>query len=144
MKFSTKSRYALRLMIDLALSDRASSISLKDISQRQDISVKYLEQIVSLLTKAGLLLSTRGAQGGYRLAKKASAITAGDILRATEGSLAPIPCLEKGYNACSRVKDCTTIDFWSGLYQALDSYLEGVTLDELVRAQQEVGLDYSI
>ena len=129
MKFSTKSRYALRLMIDLATHDTGESVSLKDISKRQEISIKYLEQIVSQLTKAGLLISTRGAQGGYRLAKKPSEFTAGDILRATEGSLAPIACLEEGYGGCSRVAFCQTINFWTGQYKTLDEYVQCVTLE---------------
>ncbi len=95
MKYSTKSRYALRLMVDLTLHGNGDYIALKDISERQNISVKYLEQIVSVLGKAGMLKSVRGPQGGYKLAKDPSEYTAGDILRITEGNLAPIPCLEK-------------------------------------------------
>ena len=94
MKFSTKSRYALRLMIDLTLHNNGDYIALKDISERQNISVKYLEQIVSVLAKSGMLKSVRGPQGGYKLAKDPSNYTAGDVLRITEGSLAPIPCLD--------------------------------------------------
>ena len=145
MKFSTKSRYALRLMVDLSVHDSGECISLKDISSRQEISVKYLEQIVSQLTKAGLLLSTRGAQGGYRIAKKPHEITAGDVLRAMEGNLAPIACLEEGYGDCSRMSACQTIDFWSDLYKVLTDYVDGITLEDLKNVhRQKSSYDFSI
>ncbi|MCL1886423.1 MAG: Rrf2 family transcriptional regulator [Betaproteobacteria bacterium] len=144
MRFSTKSRYALRLMVELALNENDSSVSLKNISQRQDISLKYLEQIVSLMTKAGLLLSMRGAQGGYRLAKKASDMTVSDILQATEGSFAPAPCLEKGY-VCNRMSQCATNDFWCDLHEHLRQYLKSITLEDLAKAQKEKRMpDYFI
>lgn len=145
MKFSTKSRYALRLMIELALIDKASFLSLKDISRRQDISVKYLEQIVSQLNRAGLLISTRGSQGGYRLARGAETITAGDILRATEGRLVPAPCLEEGHDNCARTSKCAAYDFWEGLYQTMNNYLDNITLEQLAQAQLEkAGLNFTI
>ena len=98
MKISTKGRYALRLLLDLAQHRNCGFVALKDIAKRQDISKKYLEQIVPMLNRAGFLLTGRGYQGGYELAKEPSSITVGDILRVTEGSLAPISCLEQEPN----------------------------------------------
>lgn len=145
MKFSTKGRYALRLMVDLTLHNNGDYITLKDISQRQNISVKYLEQIVSLLGKAGMLQSVRGPQGGYRLSKRPDEYTAGDILRITEGSLAPIPCLEGDNNECEHYNECTTVDFWTGLYKTVNEYIDSVTLDELAEKYKiKSGVDYVI
>ncbi len=145
MKYSTKSRYALRLMVDLTLHNNGDYIALKDISDRQNISVKYLEQIVSVLGKAGMLRSVRGPQGGYKLAKNPSEYTAGDILRITEGNLAPIPCLEDEHNECDRISQCTTIDFWKGLYETVNNYVDGITLAELAeRFKLKNSMDYII
>ena len=145
MKYSTKSRYALRLMVDLTLHSNGDYIALKDISERQNISVKYLEQIVSVLGKAGMLKSVRGPQGGYKLAKDPSEYTAGDILRITEGNLAPIPCLENEENDCDRISQCATLDFWKGLYDAVNSYVDGVTLQELAeRFKLKSSVDFII
>lgn len=119
MKISTKGRYALRLMIDLAQHDAGEYISLKEISGRQEISVKYLEQIVILLAKAGFLRSVRGPQGGYKLAKPPQEYKVGDILRLTEGSLAPVACLEHEPNECARYGECPTIAFGRGLRRLL-------------------------
>lgn len=131
MKFSTKGRYALRLMVDLAQQDPGVNIALRDISARQEISVKYLEQIVAPLSRAGLLKSIRGAQGGYRLARPAKNYTAGEILRVIEGSLAPIACLEDEINQCARCTQCPTIGFWEGLDRVIQEYVDGVTLEQL-------------
>lgn len=145
MKYSTKSRYALRLMVDLTLHNNGDYIALKDISERQNISVKYLEQIVSVLGKAGMLRSVRGPQGGYKLAKSPSEYTAGDILRITEGNLAPIPCLEDGQIECDRISQCATIDFWKGLYETVTNYVDGITLAELAeRFKLKNSMDYII
>ena len=145
MKYSTKSRYALRSMVDLTLHANGDYIALKDISERQNISVKYLEQIVSVLGKAGMLKSVRGPQGGYKLAKDPSEYTAGDILRITEGNLAPIPCLENEENDCDRISQCTTLDFWKGLYDTVNSYVDGVTLQELAeRFKLKSSIDFII
>lgn len=136
MKVSTKGRYALRLMIDLAEHDRGDYIPLKEISARQNVSVKYLEQIVNQLSRAGLLRSVRGAQGGYRLAKDPEDYTAGEILRVTEGGLAPIACLSEAAEACPRGGECETLDFWIGLAGVIDRYVDGVSLADLVRQHQ--------
>lgn len=145
MKFSTKSRYALRLMIDLTLHNNGEYIALKDISERQNISIKYLEQIVSMLAKAGMLKSVRGPQGGYKLAKNPEEYTAGDILRITEGSLAPIPCLENDEIDCERYQKCSTIEFWQGYYKALNDYVDSVTVADLAEQYKlKDSLDYII
>ena len=132
MKISTKGRYALRLMIVLAQHDAAGYIPLRDISRRQEISAKYLEQIVVQLSRAGLVTATRGAQGGYQLARHPAQYTVGEILRITEGSLAPVACLEHDPVECPRAEDCITLDFWRGLYDAVNRYVDSVTLEDLV------------
>ena len=133
MMISTKGRYALRLMIVLAMHEQDGFVSLKDISERQGISVKYLEQIMALLNKENLLSSQRGPQGGYRLAKKPEEYSVGEILRAVEGSLAPIACLEGEENPCPRQKECMTIGFWEGLNRVIDEYIDSVTLQDLLK-----------
>jgi len=145
MKISTKGRYALRLMIDLAEHDNGGYTALKDISARQKISLKYLEQIVIQLSKAGFLESVRGSQGGYRLAKKPSKYTAGDILRVTEGTLAPVVCLETKTNKCDSYDKCSTVDFWHGLYDLIQKYVDGITLEDLVNKHiHKTSNEYSI
>ena len=131
MKISTKGRYALRMMIDIAANEKNGSVSLKDISKRQDISLKYLEQIVGLLTRANLVKSRRGAGGGYVLAKAPEKYTVGDILRVTEGNLAPITCLEAEENLCPRAESCKAVKFWQGLYNTVNKYLDSTTLLDL-------------
>ncbi len=145
MMISTKGRYALRVMIDIAVYSNGNYISLKDISARQEISVKYLEQVISLLNKAGFLHSLRGNNGGYKLAKEPSSYTAGDILRAAEGSLAPIACLQDEQNRCSRRDQCTTLSFWEQYYRVITDYVDGVTLQDLAdNAKAMAGNDYTI
>ena len=135
MKFSTRDRYALRLMVELA--NRPNDlIPLKDISDKQRISLKYLEQIVTPLAKAGLVSSVRGAQGGYRLARPAGVITSGEILRAVEGELTAIPCLASTVD-CPHRSQCHTLDFWSGLNDLINKYVDGITLEQL-RTMPEV------
>lgn len=131
MKISTKGRYALRMMIDIAENEEKGSVSLKDISKRQDISLKYLEQIVGLLTRAGFVKSRRGAGGGYVLTKSPEKYTVGDILRVTEGSLAPVACLEGEENLCSKAESCKAVKYWQGLYDVINKYLDGTTLLDL-------------
>ena len=122
MKISTKGRYALRVMIDLALHSDGAFVSLKDIAIRQEISNKYLEQIISLLNKAGYLESARGNTGGYKLTKKPSEYVIGDILRATEGDLSPIFCLTDD-GGCSRKENCKTFSFWHGMVKFIAEYV---------------------
>ena len=137
MKVSTKGRYALRLTIDLAEHGRGDFIPLKEVSARQGLSVKYLEQILNQLSRAGLLQSVRVAQGGYRLAKSATEYTAGEILRVTEGGLAPIACLDQAAEVCPRNEHCSTLDFWTGLADVIDRYVDSVTLADLVTDHQK-------
>lgn len=145
MKISTKGRYALRLMIDLAEHSNGKYITLKDISARQEISIKYLEQIITQLSKAGLLKSVRGPQGGYKLSKDSKDYTVGDILRVTEGNLSPVACLEYDTNKCSNYEKCSTVDFWIGLYQSIQKYVDSVTLEDLVSKHiSKVTVDFSI
>ncbi len=142
MKISTKGRYALRLMIDLAQHDIGGYIPLRDISRRQGISAKYLEQIVVQLSRAGFVKSTRGAQGGYQLTKQPAEYTVGDILRITEGSLAPVTCLECEPVECARAAECATLDFWRGLFEIVNQYVDATTLEDLASRSSEP--DYSI
>ncbi|HAB94683.1 MAG TPA: Rrf2 family transcriptional regulator [Lachnospiraceae bacterium] len=131
MKISTKGRYAVRLMLDLAQHDNGEFISLKDISGRQNITVKYLEQIVSALSKAGLIRSQRGNNGGYRLTKAPSEYRVGDILRVMEGPLEPISCLMDDPNLCPRSDSCVTLPFWKGLAGVINEYVDSFTLQDL-------------
>ena len=135
MKISTKGRYALRLMTDIAAHDSDGYVSLKDVAARQGISMKYSEQIAGLLAKAGLLHSGRGAQGGYRLAKRPEDYTVGSILRLTEGNLAPVACLEGPENVCQRCGECSTLGFWAGLYAVVNDYIDRYTLADLLAEQ---------
>lgn len=130
MKISTKGRYALRLMLDLAINDNGDSVSLKEIAKRQDISDKYLEQIISVLNKAKYVQSIRGAQGGYHLTHKPEEYTVGMILRLTEGSLAPVACVDD--EECPRVHDCATIMVWRKLNDAINGVVDQITLADLV------------
>ena len=131
MKFSTKSRYALRLMAELARYAPGTTVSLKEISERQNLSLKYLEQIVTPLARVGLVKSERGSQGGYRLTKDPADYTAGEILRAIEGSVAPIPCLGSVTNECPMSEQCFTLPFWTGLDEVINQYIDSVTLEQL-------------
>ena len=137
MKISTKGRYALRVMVDLAAhADESEYIRLKDISQRQGITLKYLEQIMPLLTRAGYVRSYRGNNGGYRLAMDPKEYTVGDVLRTTEGSIAPIACLDDEPNQCERASQCTTLPFWEGLWNVIREYVDGVTVADLLEQSQ--------
>ena len=132
LKISTKGRYALRLMLDLAENQADGYVALKDIAERQGISKKYLEQIVPLLNKAGVLRTTRGFQGGYMLAKAPDKYTVGDILRITEGSLAPVACLDYEPNTCEKCDTCATLPIWQGLYGVITDYLDNITLQDII------------
>ncbi|MBQ2663047.1 MAG: Rrf2 family transcriptional regulator [Clostridia bacterium] len=137
MKISTKGRYALRLMLDIAIHGSDTNVSIRDVAERQDISVKYLEQIVSMLVRVGYLRSIRGAQGGYRLAGKPSEYTVGDVLRITEGSLAPVSCLDDKENLCERAGECVTLKLWEGLYDVINKYVDSITLEDLINETVE-------
>lgn len=137
MKISTKGRYALRVMLDLATNNSDEFIPLKDISKRQDITVKYLEQIISPLNKAGYLISSRGSGGGYRLAKSPKDYTIGDILRTTEGNLSVVACLDSDIGNCNRSENCLTLPFWQGFNKVVADYVDGITLEDLLNKAED-------
>lgn len=130
MKISTKGRYALRLMLDLALNGQGQPAALRDVAGRQDISEKYLEQLVAPMTRAGLLKSVRGASGGYLLTRSPADYTVGEILRTQEGSLAPVECADG--QACARSGQCVTVDLWRRVKEAVDGVVDATTLQDLV------------
>lgn len=144
MKISTKGRYALRLMLDLALNNNGEPVRIKDIAARQEISDKYLEQIISTLNKAGYVKSIRGPQGGYLLTRKPEKYTVGMILRLTEGSLAPVACLEDEVNSCTRQDGCVTLRLWQMLDKAISDIVDKVTLADLVEWQDQISDNYVI
>ena len=137
MKISTKGRYALRMMLDLAEHQGDGYIALKDIAERQNVSKKYLEQIVPILNKADILNTNRGYQGGYRLARTPDKYTVGDILRITEGSISPVACLDKNPVECERAAECATLPVWQGLYKVIADYLDGITLQDILDKQHD-------
>ncbi len=136
MKISTKGRYALRLLVDLAEHEDQGYISLTDIANRQEISKKYLEQIIQLLSKTDFLKTTRGAQGGYMLARAPEEYTIGEILRLTEGSLYPVDCAGSDPFECGRCATCETLPVWQGLAQVINEYLDNITLRDLIKNQK--------
>lgn len=131
MKISTKGRYALRMLADIVLHQSDGYVSLKDIAERQGISKKYLEQIVPLLSKSGIIKANRGNRGGYIINGNPENHTVGEILRATEGSLAPVACLEYEPNDCERINECATLEIWEGLYKIITEYLDGITISDV-------------
>ncbi len=139
MKISTKGRYALRIMLDLAACDQKTCTPLREIAQRQEISEKYLEAIVKDLVKARLVVGPRGKSGGYALAKAPADCTVGSILKCTEGSLAPVACLDSDENRCPRAGRCATLPMWRELDEIIDRYLEGVTLRDLMEQAKDGG-----
>ena len=141
---STRGRYALRVLIDLAEHNSGGFVSLKDIAERQGISKKYLEQIVPMLTRNGILRTNRGNKGGYALMRPASEISVGDVLRATEGSLAPVACLDCEVNDCPRANECDTLYVWVGLKDAISKYLDGITVADICERGHSSGGDYCI
>ena len=142
MIVSTKGRYALRVMIDLSEHQSEKYVPLKEIAARQEISEKYLENILKVLVQNGFLEGLRGKGGGYRLTKNPEQYTVGEILRLTEGSLAPVACLDGDCKGCSRSDECPTLDVWKNLDKLINDYLDGVTLYQLVAPNE--GYDYVI
>ena len=132
------------MVLDLAQHRKDGFVALKDIAERQGISKKYLEQIVSILNKSGILRTTRGYQGGYMLAKSPDKLTVGDILRITEGSLAPVACLDDEINVCSRAENCVTLDVWRGLYKVVAEYLDSITLQDIIDKSGCAAIEYYI
>ena len=143
MLISTKGRYALRVMIDLAEHQAEGFIPLKVIAQRQDISEKYLESIIKQMVKAKLVSGLRGKGGGYQLTKAPEQYTVGSILRITEDSMAPVACLEPGSEACPRAAECRTLSLWRGLDKVINDYLDDFTLADLMHSDPD-GYDYVI
>lgn len=145
MKISTRGRYAIRFLLDIGEREENGFITLKEIAERQDISRKYLEQIVPILNQAGLLKANRGYKGGYRLGRPAQEITVAEVLRATEGSLVSNPCQEKPSGDCVRMANCPSTKLWQGLEKVVNDYLEGITLADLIKDRKEMTFDdYSI
>ncbi len=134
MLISTKGRYALRILIDMAEHQSESYIPLKEVAARQEISEKYLETIIKLLVKDGILVGLRGKGGGYRLKKAPGQFTVGHILRLTEDSLAPVSCLEQGAAPCERASSCRTLPMWKGLYELINEYLDKYTIEDLMQS----------
>lgn len=143
MLISTKGRYALRVMIDLAEHQGEGFIPLKVIARRQEISEKYLESIIKLLVKSRLLSGVRGKGGGYQLTKAPEQYTVGAILRLTEETLAPVACLDEDAGACPRAVSCRTLSLWQGLQEVIDNYLDNITIADLTQ-RGENGDDYVI
>ncbi|MFR4350061.1 MAG: RrF2 family transcriptional regulator [Roseburia sp.] len=143
MKISTRGRYAFCMMIDLAQHYNEGFIALKDISKRQDISKKYLEQIVPFLNRSNLLIANKGHMGGYQLSRHPSQITAKDILLSAEGGLTPVSCLDNTPNLCENRESCLTLPVFEGLYEVIIKYLDGITLQDVLDSQS-VSCEYYI
>lgn len=143
MMISTKGRYVLRVMIDMAEHQSEGYVPLKEIAARQEISEKYLESIVKTLVREGILTGLRGKGGGYRLNVSPEQCTVGRVLRLTEGSLAPVACLEQGSPVCQKAAECRTISMWKGLDEVINKYLDGYTIADLMQSAQP-GNDYVI
>ena len=144
MKISTKGQYALQMMLDLAVNDTGEYITIKSIAKRQNLSEKYLEQIINVLSKAGYVKSVRGAKGGYRLSNSPRFYTVGMILRTIEGSLAPLSCIENSGD-CSKVEECILCGLWKKINDSINEVIDHVTLEDLLRDYQDsVGYDYMI
>jgi Rrf2 family protein len=136
MIISTKGRYSLQMLLDLAERRGEGFIALKDIAERQGISKKYLEQIVTLLNRSDMLRTNRGYQGGYMLAKEPDKYTVGEILRITEGGLSTVDCLDDSPNQCEHSGSCSTLHIWQGLQNVIDEYLDGITLQSILDSQK--------
>lgn len=145
MKISTKGRYALRMLVDLAEHQQNGFISLNEIAKRQDISKKYLEQIIPIFNNTDVLRTSRGPQGGYMLAKSPDKYTVGEILRITEGSLAPVDCAAQDPVECARGAECVMLPVWQGLNKVINDYLDSITLQDILdREQERYANDYII
>lgn len=141
---STKGRYALRVMIDIGRHSSGVPVPLKDISKRQGISVKYLEQVAAILSKAGYIRSVRGNAGGYMLCVNPDKCTVGEVLRVCEGSLAPVACLRDKQNTCERSAYCETLEFWQGLYDVINEYVDSSTIQDLIDRANNKNYNYII
>ena len=144
MRISTRGRYALRTLIDLTQHQEEGPVPLKDVAARQGISLKYLEQLVTVMTRVGFIRGVRGPQGGYRLVRAPEDYSVAEILQVMEGSLAPVNCLETEQNPCEQCGSCTTLDLWEGLYRTVTDYLSGISLQSLVDNASASGDPYPI
>ena len=133
MMISTRGRYALRILVDLAENQTDGYITLKEAAERQEISEKYLESIVKDLVREGIVEGLRGKGGGYRLARTADEINVLDVLQSADGTLVPVACLEEGSEPCSRAAECRTLPLWEGLNKVVSEYLGGFTLQDLIK-----------
>ena len=138
MLISSKGRYALRVMLDLAENSKGQYIPLKDITVRQNISQKYLESIMVMLSKKGFVEAMHGKGGGYRLSKKPADYKIGDILRLTEGTLSPVMCLEENAKPCDRMATCQTLPLWTGLNKVISEYLDNISLEDILNGNVNV------
>lgn len=137
MMVSTKGRYALTVMVDLAKNAGDSYVSLSDIAARENLSTKYLESIISLLNKGGMLESLRGKKGGYRLARDPKDYNISEILLLTEGTLAPVNCIMQEGVECDKAATCSTLPLWAGLDKAIDAYLKSITLEDIIEGNRK-------
>lgn len=144
MKISTKGRYALRLLVDVAVNSANGPVSIKDVSKRENISDKYLEQIISSLNSAGMVRSIRGAQGGYLLKKRPEEITVGMVLRITEGGMSPVNCLDESEKPCERQPSCPTYKLWERLNNAIIDVIDGTTIADLIDNRPSAADEYVI
>ena len=137
MLISTRGRYALRVLVDLAEHNDGRHIPMKDVATRQELSLKYLEQILPILTKNKLVIGVHGKGGGYRLSRNPDEYTVGEILRLTEGNLAPVSCLECDAEPCERASECRTLEMWKGFFKLTNEYFDGITIADLMKNKVE-------
>lgn len=137
MMVSSKGRYALTVMVDIAKNGTDEFVSLTDVAERENLSIKYLESIISILNKGGMLISARGKNGGYKLSRKPEEYNINDILLLTEGSLAPVNCIMQDGVQCDKAAQCTTLPLWAGLDKVIDNYLSGITLADIINGNRK-------
>lgn len=137
MMVSSKGRYALTVMVDIAKNGTDEFVSLTDVAERENLSIKYLESIISILNKGGMLISARGKNGGYKLSRKPEEYNINDILLLTEGSLAPVNCIIQDGVQCDKAAQCTTLPLWAGLDKVIDNYLSGITLADIINGNRK-------
>ncbi|MDE6020417.1 MAG: Rrf2 family transcriptional regulator [Ruminococcus sp.] len=137
MMISTRGRYALRVMIDLAEHNESGYIPMKDVAARQELSLKYLERILPILTKNNLIMGVHGKGGGYRLVRQPYEYTIREILCLMDGNLAPVACLECGAEPCEKASSCRTLKMWQGFHKLTLDYFGGITIDDLMRKDSE-------
>lgn len=142
MMISTRGRYALRILIDLAEHNDGKYIPMKDVAERQELSLKYLERILPVLTQNKLVIGVHGKGGGYRLGRAPDEYTVGEVLRLTEGNLAPVTCLECDAQPCKRAAECRTLGMWTKFHQITNDYFDSITVADLMKT--EVSNDYVI